>query len=257
MKIVIYIGVYCAAMIQSCFGQNVSVVLANTPKSADTLVIAADGLGLRSPIIETANPVVDGNTVVEFMLPKIKKVRFRAIALTHQGARIFPLILAVVGTETDGTVSTVPLDFAALPLSIALASPNDSGDGTISVPVLFSGGGAFFSVGEIVNMWVSPQKSGLVADGTLFRASLLGGAGPAQSKAIFKIPRLLAVSTGQFQVGYYGLDFRTGPEIPLLVTSIVGQEPVPSNPPQTPSLNWSPGTYRATVGRDSRLVFGR
>ena len=66
------------------------------------------------------------------------------------------------------------------------------GDGTVTVPVTFIGGGAFFFVDQIVDLWVSPTNTKLIAGGALFLAPLVQGNSSATFVASFVIPASIA-----------------------------------------------------------------
>jgi len=268
MEIVNYarIGLSFALSLQMCLGANVRILIANAPKTVDSVLIAIDTQGSAASLVQSATPDMNGGAIVNITLKGTTNGRFRAIGLQHHGTSIFPFIKAVSAIETNGATSTVLLDFNTLPISITMGQLVDMGDGTVTVPVTFAGGGSFFFADQIVDLWVSSANTGLVAGGELFLASLVQTKSATTFTASFVIPATLA--SGLFQVGYHALDFRIGtPEIPLLATTYLQQTGLPlaigfssamgvqqSVPPAEPVVPTAPGTYRVVVGPDGRLT---
>jgi hypothetical protein len=259
-------GLSFALCLQMCLGANVKILIANAPTTVDSVLVAIDTQGSAASLVQSATPDMNGSATVNITLKDTTNGRFRAIGLQHHGTSIFPFIKAVSAIQTNGGASTVLLDFNTLPISITIGQLVDMGDGTVTVPVTFAGGGSFFFVDQIVDLWVSSANTGLVAGGELFLASLVQAKSATTFTASFVIPATLA--SGLFQVGYHALDFRMGtPEIPLLATTSLQQTGLPlaigfssaigvqhSAPPRQSIAPAAPGTYRVGVDSGGRLV---
>ena len=113
MKIANYVGMGLsfAISMQVCFGANVTVVIANTPKNADSVLIAVDGHGSAAPLVQAIKPNTNGGAIVSITLDGPTNKRFRAIAIRHHGTSIFPFITAVTAVEPKGKVDVVQLRF--------------------------------------------------------------------------------------------------------------------------------------------------
>lgn len=270
------LGLGFALSMRGCLGASVKLVITNAPIGADSIKIAIDGQGFATPLIESAATDTNGNAVLVVTVPSHTPSRIRAIALQHHGTSIFPFIKAVQAAQTNGTpsISIVSLNFAAVSTSISITTGQmtDSRDGTVVVPVTFSGGGGFFFAGQVVNLWVSSTNTTLIADGTLFLAPLVQTAPSAPLIASFQIP--ISLASGVFETGYHALDFRSGgPEIPLLATpkyrlseplletisattsqATSNESSVPAAPTPSPVTPGPPGTSRVGIGRGGRLV---
>jgi len=267
MTVVHYIrmGLSLAISMQGCFGANVTVLIANAPKNADSVLIAVDRTGSVAPVVQAIKPNADGGAVIAITLSGTTNARFRAIAVQHHGTSIFPFISAAIAVETKGGINTVLLDFGTQPISITIGQMVDMGDGTLTVPVTFSGGGAFFFVNQIVDLWVSPTNTRLIAGGALFLAPLIQEHSAATFMASFVIP--VSIASGIFEVGYHALDFRmSNPEIPLFATPYIQLSGLPfanglspANGSEQPALTTqpvpiAPGTSRVAVGPGGRLI---
>jgi len=260
------IGLSFAFSLQPCVGANVTVFVENVPKTADSVLVAVDTKSSAAPSVQAIAPNVWGRATLTFSLKGTTNGRFRAIALEHHGTSIFPFIRAVSAVATTGDADTVMLDFGTQAPSIAIGKLVDMGDGTVAVPVTFTGGGAFFFADQIVDLWVSPTNAGLVAGGVLFLAPLVQANVVGTFTASFVIPGNIA--SGLFEVGYYALEFRmSNPEIPLFTTPYIrevgSQSAVVStsaNDKVEPALTAQPtplnlpGTYQVVVGPAGRLV---
>lgn len=268
MDIANYVGIALslALSVQTCGGANVTVFVENVPKNADSILVAVDTQSSAAPSVQAIAPDAFGRAILKFALNGTTNGRFRAIALEHHGTSIFPFIRAVSAVATKGSVSIVVLDFGSQPPSITIGQLVDLGDGTVAVPVTFTGGGAFFFTDQIVDLWVSPTNTGLIAGGALFLAPLVQAKVVGTFTVSFVIPGNIA--SGLFEVGYHALDFRmSNPEIPLFTTPYIREfgvqsaiESASSNDkegsalttqPPTPNV---PGTYRVVVGPGGRLL---
>jgi len=260
------IALSLAFSLQTCIGANVTVFVENVPKAADSILVAVDTQSSAAPSVQAIAPNSFGRAILKFALNGTANGRFRAIALEHHGTSIFPFIRAVSAVSTTGSVSIVVLDFGTQPPSITIGQLVDMGDGTVAVPVTFTGGGAFFFADQIVDLWVSPTNTGLIAGGMLFLAPLMQAKVVGTFTASFVIPGNIA--SGLFEVGYYALEFRmSNPEIPLFTTpyirevgvqsptvsatSVDKEEPALTTQAPTPNV---PGTYRVMVGPGGRLL---
>jgi hypothetical protein len=264
MKIIqlVLLHITLATATQHCSANTLTIALRNAPKGADGIEIAASGPGLATPVLARATPGSSGDAELVLNLPDSPHLFVRAIALgSSRTGRAFPFILAAAteDVETNGP-QTIMLDFSARPVTMTIGPIQDSGDGTVVVPVAFSGGGEFFEVGQVVNLWAGAVRTDRLAMGDLFLAPLIRGTTSTILNAFFKVPTSLANS--YLQPGYHALNFRLGGEIPLLIggSQQVGlsggltSTPGADTSPGTARQQAAPGTYIVVIGADGRLV---
>jgi hypothetical protein len=201
--------------IRPCSATSLRILLFNTPKGADSIEVATSGLGFIAPMLAAAIPDSKGSAELTIELPDSQRFFVRAIALgSSRTGRVFPFILAAASANV-GETGTISLDFAAQPLSMTIGQLRDSGDGTVIVPVRFSGGGEFFKEGQVVDLWAGALTGGRPATGDLYFAPLIKGINATILCAFFRVPSTLARSP--LQPGYHALDFQRGSQIPLLI----------------------------------------
>lgn len=200
--------------IHICNARAITVAVMNVPKTAETLEVVADGQGFAAPIIAVVAPNTMDLVTLQLEVPESDDIRIRVIALREKGS-FFPLIMAAVGGRFRSWDKKA-LSFGES--SIRLGPMADKGDGTITVPVTFSGFQDFLSEGEIVNLWASTEPPTQNASGQRHIAPLSVGTDESTFQATFQIPNHIFNSTPSYlQVGYYALDLAIAQVIPLLV----------------------------------------
>ena len=251
---------------QVCSATSLRIVVFNTPKGADSIEVAASGQGFLAPVLATsiADPAfITAAPSFLLELPDSPLFYVRAIALgSSLTGRIFPFVLAAAAA-TVGETGTITLDFAANPLSMTIDQIKDCGDGTVIVPVAFSGGGEFFKEGQVVTLWAGARREAPLATGEVFFAPLVKGTNATILQGLFKVPLSLAKS--YLQPGYHALDFRRGAQIPLLIggsrEALLSQSPTSASSnqsgnaaPTTAHPESAPGAYIIVPGTNGRLV---
>jgi hypothetical protein len=246
-------------LVQVSQGANFTVAVAHIPSQANLVTVLADGGSITSPIGASAPP----GTVFQLSLPETTGLRIRAIAIVT--GNYFPQVLAATAATPAAGQAGILLDFAAAPLTMTVGEGVDDGEGTVTVPVTFIGAAAFFSAGDVLNLWLSPTLPLRNGAGTRLFAPLSKRPDNSLFQASFAVPRNLLSGAGYYQVGFYALDFGLNPGIPLLIlpdiswinsepkltVTVASQRDLPSS--STPSAIRGAGASHRSAPTPSKL----